>query len=761
MDRHSGSLTMFTKEDFEDDWLKVASGVFGEVFRVRHKRWRTTFAVKCSSRLPQDSRPDRTSTKHLVEEAAKIEKIKFQHIVSIYGICYSPLGIVMEYMANGSLEKILPTHQMSWQLKFRIIHETSLAVNFLHSLKPPLLHLDLKPGNILLDANMHVKISDFGLCKWMEESSLMEYIERSAQRGSLSYIPPEILLQSPSPPGTKFDVYSFGIVIWEILTQKKPYSGVKTMAVIVTVATGQRPSMEPIRDDWPAECQQMVDLMKRCWDQEPQRRPSFTDVVVETDMLLSLTQCPVVDLENERFSRKMSVKPPFSRREQRKGTNGSSPFQEAHNSAENEKDQAHCFPQNEVESLEALVMSEEVSKSHEDTLHLMVASGNLEKVKFLLRQGADVNKRIACGYTPLILAVQKRSLETILLLIQHGADVNMADEDNWSPLHFVAQNGDDRIARLLLDHKANVDTRELDGWTPLHLASQNNFENVVRVLLSRQADPNAQENEGRTALHLAACYGHIKLVKMLASQGADLERKQRNLRTPLHLAVEKGKFRVVQYLLKNGVEVNSLDQNHYSALHMAVAKGKYLICEKLIKYGAIVDLRTDKGWTPLHLASIEGYVDIIHLLVDNHGKVNARGSLDWTPLHLAARYSEAAAISELLRSGADPNATENLGWTPLHLSVQRGAFLSILNLLEHKADVNIRNKVGWTPTHLAVLKDNVAIVKTLLDAGALLELEDNAGCTPLQLAIRNEKQSIVDLLQGMESSKASPRSQEG
>ncbi|XP_033028359.1 ankyrin repeat and protein kinase domain-containing protein 1 isoform X2 [Lacerta agilis] len=760
MDRHSGSLTMFTKEDFEDDWLKVASGVFGEVFCVRHKRWRTTFAVKCSSRLPQDSRRDRSSTKHLLEEAAKKEKIKFQHIVSIYGTCYSPLGIVMEYMANGSLEKILPTHQMSWQLKFRIIHETSLAVNFLHSLKPPLLHLNLKPGNILLDANMHVKISDFGLCKWMEESSLMEYIERSAQRGSLSYIPPEILLQSTSPPGTKFDVYSFGIVIWEILTQKKAYSGVKTMAVIITVATGQRPSMEPIRNDWPAECQQMVDLMKRCWDQEPQRRPSFTDVVVETDMLLSLTQCPVVDLENERFSRKMSVKPPFSRREQRKGINGSGPFQEAHNS-ENEKDQSHCFPQNEVESLEALIISEEVSKSHEDTLHLMVASGNLEKVKFLLKQGADVNERIACGYTPLILAVQKRSLETIVLLIQNGADVNMADEDNWSPLHFVAQNGDDRIARLLLDHKANVDTRELDGWTPLHLASQNNFENVVRVLLSRQADPNAQENEGRTALHMAACYGHIKLVKMLASQGADLEKKQRNLRTPLHLAVEKGKFRVVQYLLKNGVEVNSLDQNHYSALHMAVVKGKYLICEKLIKYGAIVDLRTDKGWTPLHLASIEGYVDIIHLLVDNHGKVNARGSLDWTPLHLAARYSEAGAVSELLRSGADPNAAENLGWTPLHLSVQRGAFLSILNLLEHKADVNIRNKVGWTPTHLAVLKDNVAIVKTLLDAGALLELEDNAGCTPLQLAIRNEKQSIVDLLQGAESSKASPRSQEG
>lgn len=100
----------------------------------------------------------RTSMNCLMEEATKMEKIKFQHIVTIYGVCNSPLGIVMEYMARGSLEKILPTHKMSWQLKFRVIHEMGLAMNFLHSMTPPLLHLDLKPGNVLLDGNMHVKV---------------------------------------------------------------------------------------------------------------------------------------------------------------------------------------------------------------------------------------------------------------------------------------------------------------------------------------------------------------------------------------------------------------------------------------------------------------------------------------------------------------------------------------------------------------------------------------------------------------------------
>uniref|UniRef100_A0A8D0EMU3 Ankyrin repeat and kinase domain containing 1 n=1 Tax=Strix occidentalis caurina TaxID=311401 RepID=A0A8D0EMU3_STROC len=684
-----GSLTVFNKEDFEEDWVKVASGGFGHVYQVKHKKWRTVYAVKCSPYLLQDSSME--SMNYLMEEATKMEKIKFQHIVTIYGVCNSPLGIVMEYMARGSLEKILPTHKMSWQLKFRVIHEMGLAMNFLHSMTPPLLHLDLKPGNVLLDGNMHVKISDFGLSKWMEQSSRMQYIESSALRGTLSYIPPEMFLQNSKPPGIKYDVYSFGIVIWEVLMQKKPYAGANMMAIIAKVAAGKRPCLEPISNDWPGECQQMVDLMKRCWDQDAKQRPSFTDIPVETDMLLSLIQSLVVDPENERLVRKMSHKPAISG---------------------NQQD----------------ILSEEICRVHENglaLLHLMVIQGNVEKVKFLLSCKANVNSQVVCGYTPLIMAVQKRLPEICSVLIEHDADINMPDDDGWTPLHFAAQNGDDRIVRLLLDHQAHVDAQERDGWTPLHLASQNNFENVARVLLSRQADSNTQEVDGKTALHVAACFGHVSLVKLLASQGADLEKKQKNHRTPLHVAVERGKFRVVHYLLKNGTSVNSLDQNHYS----------YLICEKLIKYGANVELRTDKGWTPLHLASFKGHVEIIHLLKGSHAKLNAKGSMGWTPLHLATRYSDELVVCELLRCGADPNIAEKSEWAPLHFAVQRGSFLTVINLLECKADVNAKNKVGWTPLHLAVLKGNMAIIKTLIKAGALLDVEDITGCTALQLAM--------------------------
>ncbi|XP_057606286.1 ankyrin repeat and protein kinase domain-containing protein 1 [Hippopotamus amphibius kiboko] len=747
VEQRPGGLPVFTRDDFEGDWRRVASGGFGQVFQARHKRWRTEYAIKCSPCLLPDATSSNVNC--LIEEAAKMEKIKFQHIVSIYGVCTQPLGIVMEFMANGSLERLLPTHSLCWQLKFRIIHETGLAMNFLHSIKPPLLHLDLKPGNILLDSHMHVKVSDFGLSKWMEQSTQLQYIKRSALQGTLSYIPPEMFLESNKGPGPKYDVYSFGIVIWEILTQKKPYSGFSMMTTIVRVAAGMRPSLQPVCAEWPAEAQQMVDLMRRCWDQNPKKRPCFKDLTVETDMLLSLLQSPVADPESEALARKVSCTACL-RRPREVSEEVSQELADS-DSGDYLKRVLHSSDS------ESLVSSDEqlrVYKNKVTLLHFLVAQGHLERVRQLLAHEVDVDCQTACGYTPLVIAAQDQQPDLCALLLEHGASANLADEDGWAPLHFTAQNGDDRTARLLLDHGAHRDAQEHEGWTALHLAVQNNFENVARLLVSRHADPNLREAEGKTPLHVAAYFGHVSLVKLLTGQGAELDARQRNLRTPLHLAVERGKVRAIQHLLKSGAAPDALDQSGYSPLHIATARGKYLICKMLLRYGASLELPTQQGWTPLHLAAYKGHLEIIHLLIESHADVGAPGGMNWTPLHLAARHGTEVVVSALLQSGADPNAAEQSGWTPLHLAVQRGAFLSVISLLEHHANVHARNKVGWTPAYLATLKGNMAILKALVKAGAELDTQDAVGCTPLQLALQSQKQGIVAFLEGKEPSLA-------
>lgn len=93
-----------------------------------------------------------------------MEAAKFRYILPVYGICEDPQGLVMEYMETGSLETLLANEPLPWELRFRIIHETAVGMNFLHCMNPPLLHLDLKPANILLDAHYHVKVGFTSTC---------------------------------------------------------------------------------------------------------------------------------------------------------------------------------------------------------------------------------------------------------------------------------------------------------------------------------------------------------------------------------------------------------------------------------------------------------------------------------------------------------------------------------------------------------------------------------------------------------------------
>lgn len=114
-----------------------------------------------------------------------MEAAKFRYILPVYGICEDPQGLVMEYMETGSLETLLATEPLPWELRFRIIHETAVGMNFLHCMNPPLLHLDLKPANILLDAHYHVKVKRLLTLTWGQPYNIKRessYIQHSLKK---------------------------------------------------------------------------------------------------------------------------------------------------------------------------------------------------------------------------------------------------------------------------------------------------------------------------------------------------------------------------------------------------------------------------------------------------------------------------------------------------------------------------------------------------------------------------------------------------
>ncbi|KAF3847741.1 hypothetical protein F7725_020769 [Dissostichus mawsoni] len=732
LDRSPGQFRNFKKDDFEADWIKVAECRFGQLYQVKLKLKGETFALKsfdtplCATNF----------YRRIIEEAPNLAKVKSRYIVSIYGLCSEATAVVMEHMSNGSLNNLLASHTLMWPKKFQMIHEVSMGMNFLHSLNPPLLHLNLKTSNILLDDHLHVKISDFGLIHWKEGMSKKLFMEQLTVRGNISYIPPETFTQCPDPPGTSFDVYSFGIVMWEILTQQKPYAGCSVTTVLLHVSQGKRPSVELMPELKPPECDQMIGIMRHCWDQDLRKRPQFSDTVRETEALSDILKIPgqIQSHQNDDKSQKSDYPWLFS------------PIHKI------DLPMMPDLPTDHKSSILSFLckkdfgsFNQSVKREHVKTqfsgekslLHYTVASGDAESVEHVLSLGAEVNCTTARGFMTSSLCCWN-----MVHLPPKG--LRMIGQHSISLLR-MAMTG----LSVFCWTKELSDAREKAGWMPLHLASQNGHETVVRLLLSRLPEKAVSEREaqGRTPLHLASAYGHLNIAKLLLSKGADPNAMDCSLSTALHLSAEEGHNRVVRQLMKSGVNIDSADSRGYTPLHLAALKGHTGICRQLLSNGICPNSRSLQGWTPLHLAAFRGHEATVVQLESQGGCVNAGGENGWTPLHLACYQGGPEVVAKLLEAKADPNVSEDSkGWTPLHVACTSASLQSVLHLISHHADVNALNSGKATPLHLAAQHDCKPIVNALLLNSADRTLLDSSGSTALNVAQRCEKLEIVQLL---------------
>ncbi|KAI9020308.1 kinase-like domain-containing protein [Hyaloraphidium curvatum] len=274
----------------------IAAGGFGTVFEATYQR-HTKVALKViNGSTPTGKQLDK-AVAELEREMDVWSRLPYHvNVLPLMGWCREPLCLVTLFMAGGTAKKYLSgLKPKAYEARavHQLLFQVARGMNHLHSLPTPILHLDLKAENILVDENGVAKVSDFGLAKIRTTASL-----RATNRGggTPSYMAPETFKKPQPTPGTATDVYAFGMTMWELLSEgdiplaDEIHEANKFLhgRGVDLDAFGARILGDPLfRPQRPDRCPDATwMLMQRCWQSDAAARPRFGDVADELKRIL-------------------------------------------------------------------------------------------------------------------------------------------------------------------------------------------------------------------------------------------------------------------------------------------------------------------------------------------------------------------------------------------------------------------------------------------------------------------------------------------
>ncbi|GMI82455.1 serine/threonine/tyrosine kinase 46 [Hibiscus trionum] len=241
---------------------KLASSSHGDLYKGTFCGQDVAIKVLRSEHLNENLR------KEFTQEVNIMRKIRHKNVVQFIGACTSPpsLCIVTELMSGGSIYDLLHKQKSGFKLPFllKVAIDVSKGMSYLH--QNSIVHRDLKAANLLMDENGVVKVADFGVARVQAQPGVM-----TAETGTYRWMAPEVIEHKPYD--RKADVFSFGVVLWELLTGKLPYENLTPLqAAVGVVQKGLRPVIP--KHTHP----KFVELLERCWQQDPSLRPEFSEI---------------------------------------------------------------------------------------------------------------------------------------------------------------------------------------------------------------------------------------------------------------------------------------------------------------------------------------------------------------------------------------------------------------------------------------------------------------------------------------------------
>ncbi|XP_023531003.1 serine/threonine-protein kinase EDR1-like isoform X2 [Cucurbita pepo subsp. pepo] len=273
---------------------RIGLGSYGEVYNAD---WNGT-EVAVKKFLDQDF--SGAALAEFKREVLIMRQLRHPNIVLFMGAVTRPpnLSIVTEFLPRGSLYRIIhrPHCQIDEKRRIKMALDVAKGMNCLHTSHPTIVHRDLKSPNLLVDKNWNVKVSDFGLSRLKHHT----FLSSKSTGGTPEWMAPEVLRNEPS--NEKCDVYSFGIILWELATLRLPWSGMNPMQVVGAVGFQNRRLEIPKEVD-PA----VARIIWECWQTDPNLRPSFAQLANFLKPLQQLVLPPHSDQPSSSMLQEISV----------------------------------------------------------------------------------------------------------------------------------------------------------------------------------------------------------------------------------------------------------------------------------------------------------------------------------------------------------------------------------------------------------------------------------------------------------------------
>ena len=364
-----------------------------------------------------------------------------------------------------------------------------------------------------------------------------------------------------------------------------------------------------------------------------------------------------------------------------------------------------------------------MAKKIDNSLLKAVIGSNLETIKELLKQGADVNALNNEGDTPLMLAITNDNFEIISFLVDNGANINF--QNSQTPLMLAIKKKNFSVIKLLMENGADINVKTLKGNTALIEAT--NYKpilEIVKYLIDNGADIKAKTVKGNTALHYARECSDLSIIKLLIDNGADVNAQNSYGDTPL---IEVLKYlgrdiNIVKYFIEKGADVNASNSVGDTALILAIENSiDKLELTDLVKL--LVDNKADinakniEGITPMISAIGNKYItfEIIKLLFDNGAKLDTKDPDIRNTVMNVLKNADTDIVKSLIDNGI--NLDLEVSNNDLLKAVDDGNLILVTLLVNNKININLPDEKGWTAFLKAVDNKHPVIAKLLIDYG--------------------------------------------